>query len=146
MANLSAVIADPNKRRAVVDDGVSVIEAEVADKGGLSGLAIKAAFGMVKKVRPGFVGQALNALLDEFAQAVDPIWAECTAKGGDPAATFAAQAPRVSEALLKITDKRAAGASGPVKATYEKLRPEAVKHTVAAMPRVAGLLKKHASA
>ena len=145
MASLKEVVADPSRRRAVVDDGVTVIEAEVADKGGLSGMAIKAAFGMVKRLRPGFVGQALNHLLDEFAGAVDPIWTECVAKGGDPAAGFTAQGPRVTQALLGITDKRAAGGSGPVKATYEKLRPEAVKHVQVAMPRVAGLLKKHAS-
>lgn len=145
MASLKEVISVEARRRAVVDDGVTVIEAEVADKGGLSGLAIKAAFGMVKKVRPGFVGQALNALLDEFANVVDPIWAECIAKGGDPVPTFSSQGPRVAEALLSITDRRSRGASGPVKATYEKLRPEAVKHVQVAMPRLAGLLKKHAA-
>ena len=144
MASLKDVIADPNKRRAVVDDGVNVIEAEVADKGGLSGMALKGAFKVVKGVRPGFVGQALNALLDEFAGAVDPIWAECIAKGGDTSAAFVAVGPRVAESLLSITDKRARGAAGPVRATYDKLRPEAVKHVVAAMPRLAGLLKKHA--
>lgn len=145
MASLSAVVADPDRRHAVVDDGVNVIEAEVADKGGLSGLAIKAAFGMVKKIRPGFVGQALNALLDDFATAVDPIWADCLGSGGDPVRGFTAQANRVAESLLSITDRRAARAAGPVRSTYERLRPEAVKHTVAAMPRIAGLLKKHAS-
>lgn len=145
MASLAAVIQDPARRRAVVDDGVTVIEAEVADKSGLSGLAIKGAFGMVQKVKPGFVGGALNHLLDDFAKKIDPIWQAAGAQGGDQAANFQKRGPEVAEALLSITDGRARGASGPVRSTYDKLRPEASKHVQSAMPRLSGLLKRHAS-
>lgn len=145
MASLKDVISDPKKRRNVVDDGVSVIEAEVGDKGGLSGLAIKAAYATVKKIKPGFVVGALNHLLDDFAGKVDPFWAAALEKGGDPGAHFMAQGPQVSEALLSITDERARNAAGPVRKTYDQLRPQASKHVREAMPRLAGLLKKHAS-
>lgn len=139
------VIADPNRRRAVVDDGVLVIEAEVADKSGLSGMAIKGAFAMVQRVKPGFVGGALNHLLDDFAKKVDPFWTAAVAEGGDASKNFQRKGPQVAEALLTITDARARSASGPVRATYDKLRPEASKHVLVAMPRVAGLLKKYAT-
>ena len=145
MASLSSVLTDPAKRRAVVDEGVLVIEAEVADKSGLSGMAIKTAYAMVKKVKPGFVGGAMNHLLDDFARQVDPFWADCQKNGTDARAYFTRHAGPVSEALLKITDERARNAAGPVRSTYDKLRPEASKHVQAAMPRVAELLKKHAS-
>lgn len=144
MASLTDVIADPNRRRAVVDDGVLVIEAEVADKSGLSGMAIKTAFAMVNRVKPGFVGGALNHLLDDFAKKVDPFWAASVAEGGDASKNFQKKGPQVAEALLSITDARARSASGPVRGTYDKLRPEASKHVLVAMPRVAGLLKKYA--
>lgn len=144
MASLKDVIADPDKRRTVVDDGVAVIEAEVSDKGGLTGLAIKAAYGTVKKIKPGFVGGALNHLLDDFAAKVDPFWETAKATGGDPSASFIGQGPKVAEALLSITDGRARSASGPVRKTYDQLRPQASKHVQEAMPRLAGLLKKHA--
>lgn len=145
MASLSAIVANPTKRRAVVDEGVAVIEAEVADKSGLSGMAIKTAFAMVKKIKPGFVGGAMNHLLDDFARQVDPFWADCQKSGADARGYFTRNAGAVSEALLKITDERARSASGPARSTYDKLRPEASKHVQAAMPRIADLLKKHAS-
>lgn len=144
MPSLADVISDPNKRRAVVDDGVTVIEAEVASKSGLSGMAIKAGFGVVQKVRPGFVGSALNHLMDDFAKQVDPFWAQAKAAGGDPASNFARRGPEVADALLSITDQRARGASGPVRKTYDQLRPQAKKHVEEAMPRLSQLLKRHA--
>lgn len=144
MQSLKDVIADPKKRRAVIDDGVAVIEAEVGDKGGLSGLAIKAAYGTVKKVKPGFVVGALHHLLDDFAGKVDPFWTSAVQGGGDPVKTFVSLGPAVSEALLSITDQRARSAAGPVRKTYDQLRPQASKHVIEAMPRIAGLLKKHA--
>lgn len=145
MATLTSVLTDPVKRRRVVDDGVAMIEAEVADKSGLSGMAIKGAFAMVQKLRPGFVGGALNHLIDDFAKQVDPFWTEQQATGGDPRAFFTRNGARISDALLQITDGRARGASGPVRSTYDKLRPQAQKHVQDAMPRLADLLKKHAS-
>jgi hypothetical protein len=145
MASLSEVLADPTKRRRVVDDGVAMIEAEVADKSGLSGMAIKAAFAMVQKVKPGFVGGTLNHLLDDFAKKVDPFWLDCQAKKAEPRAFFQQNGAAIANALLSITDDRARKAEGPVKSTYDKLRPEAQKHVTSAMPRLADLLRKHAS-
>ncbi|MDP2313262.1 MAG: hypothetical protein Q8P41_10180 [Pseudomonadota bacterium] len=145
MPSLSDVLAEPAKRKKVVDDGVSVIEAEVSDKGGLSGMAIKTAFAMVQKVKPGFVGGTLNHLLDDFAKKIDPFWLDCLAQKADPRSYFVKNGTQVADALLSITDGRARNASGPIRNTYDKLRPQAQKHVVEAMPRLAGLLQKHAS-
>jgi hypothetical protein len=145
MPSLSEVLADPAKRKRVIDDGVAVVEAEVADKSGLSGMAIKAAFGMVQKLKPGFVGGALNHLMPDFALQIDPIWADCQKSGQEPRRYFVAHAARIADSLLHVTDDRAKNAVGPVRSTYDKLRPEASKHVQAAMPRLADLVKKHAS-
>ena len=145
MPTLTEVLADPNRRRRVVDDGVGVIEAEVSDKSGLSGMAIKTAFAMVSRLKPGFIGGALNHLMDDFAEKIDPFWIDCQSKGADARTYFVQHGPRVAEALLQITDARAKGASGPVRSAYDKLRPEGQKHVIAAMPRLAELVRKHAS-
>ena len=145
MPSLSEVLAEPARRKKVVDDGVAVIEAEVSDKSGLSGIAIKTAFGMVQKVKPGFVGGTLNHLLDDFAKKIDPFWLDCQAQKADPKSFFVKNASLVANALLSITDGRARNASGPIRNTYDKLRPQAEKHVIEAMPRLAGLLQKHAS-
>ncbi len=145
MPSLTEVLAEPARRKKVVDEGVSVIEAEVADKTGLTGIAIKTAFAMVQKVKPGFVGGALNHLLDDFARKIDPFWLACQAEKADPRSYFVKNASAVADALLSITDGRARSASGPIRNTYDKLRPQAQKHVIEAMPRLAGLLQKHAS-
>ncbi len=145
MGSLVDTVKDPAKRKLVVDAGVRMIEAEVADKGGLSGLAIKGAFKLVSGIKPGFVGGTLNHLLDDFSAKVDPFWADCQQKGEDPRGYFVRRGPEIANALLSITDDRAKNARGPVKNTYDKLRPEAVKHVTAAMPRLADMVKTYAS-
>lgn len=145
MPTLTEVLADPARRRRVVDDGVGVIEAEVGDKSGLSGMAIKAAYAMVARIKPGFIGGALNHLLDDFAKQIDPFWVECQSKGADAKTFFVQNGPKVADALLRITDARAKAAAGPVRSAYDKLRPEGQKHVVSAMPRLAELVRKHAS-
>ena len=49
---------------------------KVADKSGLTGLAIKGAYKVVQSVRPGFVRQVVDGLLDDFLSALDPIYQE----------------------------------------------------------------------
>lgn len=145
MPALSDVIKNPDKRRAVVDDGVEVIEKEVADKSGLSGMAIKAAFATVKKIKPGFIGGSLNHLLDDFARQVDPFWAKCQEEKADARSYFVKNGSAIANALLKITDDRAKKAAGPARSAYDQLRPKAVEHVTVAMPRLGDLVKKHAS-
>jgi hypothetical protein len=146
MGSLSEVIQDPARRKKVVDDCVALIDAEVGDKGGLSGMAIKAAFATVKGVKPGIIPMSMDHLLDDFSKQVDPFWAECQQKGEQPRAFFARRKSDIANALLKITDDRAKKSSHTtlVKA-YNGLRDKAVEHIGTAMPRFADLVQKHAS-
>ena len=52
MGSLADVIQDDSKRRAVIDDCVRLLDAEVSDKRGLRGMAVKTAFKAVKGVQP----------------------------------------------------------------------------------------------
>ena len=74
MATLNELLTAPARRSRVVEDCVFLIEDEVKRKGGLSGLAIKAAFGAVKTVKPGFIAEAVDNLLDDFAKRLDPYY------------------------------------------------------------------------
>jgi hypothetical protein len=143
---LSDVVKDPVKRRAVVDDCVKLIDAEVGDKRGLTGAAIKAAYMTVKNIKPGFVGAAMNDLLDPFSQKVDPFWAECQAKKSNARQFFALKRAEIANALLSITDQRADRSEHKVLVkAYHRLRPQAVNHIGDAMPRLADVIVKHAS-
>jgi hypothetical protein len=144
MATLLEQLGTGDKRRAVIDDGLQVLDAEVADKSGISGLAIKAAYKVVQGVKPGFLRQVVDWMLDDFLKALQPLHAEAVEKGQPPGAYLRGNAARVADALLSVTDARAARAEGSmVKSAYEKLRPTAKKHVEAAAPRLASMLERH---
>ncbi len=147
MTSLKQLLGSGDKRSAVIDDACGVLDQEVADKGGLGGVAIKGAYKLVRGIKPGFVREVVDNLLDDFLDALDPIYQEALEKKQQPGSYLEKAPGRVAEALLGITDKRAEHASsGAIKKTYRKLRPTAHKHVEAAAPRLGQLLEKHAPA
>lgn len=145
MATLKESLGGGEKRQLVIDDACRVLDEEVSDKGGLGGIAVKAAYSVVKGIRPGFIRQAVDHLLDEFLDALDPFHREAIEKGKRPSDHIRTEAGRVAEALLAVTDRKAERAeSGLVRKSYDKLRPSAKKHVEAAANRMGQLLDKHA--
>jgi hypothetical protein len=141
---LAEALADKDKKASIVAECATLIDEEVAAKGGLSGMALKAGYGAVKGIKPGFIAHVRNDLLPEFAKNVDPIWAEGVTKG-KPAQYFEDNRGRVADALLAVTDGKVKNAkSGLVRSTYEKLRGTAKKHVEDAVPRLGKLLAKYA--
>jgi hypothetical protein len=143
MGALTDLIAIPERKKAVVHDAAVLLDEEVASKGGVSGLAVKAAFGMVKAVKPGIIPETIDGLLPEFAAVLDPIFAqrpEGTALGG----YLMSREKDVVQALLSVTDARAKRTTHKtLSGAYNRLRPSAEKQVAAAMPRVAKLMDKH---
>ena len=144
MASLEEVLNDPARKDSVVQDCMGIIDAEVSDKGGLSGLAIKGGYKAVQGVKPGFVQKVVRDLLPEFATAIDPVYQEAVEAGGSIERHLVAQKSRVADALLGITDAKAERSTNKlVRKTYEKLRGTAKKNVEAAVPRLGGLIEKH---
>ena len=142
MGTLRDKLNDPTTRQRVIDDATKVIDAEVSDKGGLGGMAIKAAYSMVKGMAPGIVSKLLNNMLPDFLDAVQPYADQAKQSGGDLKQLFAQRGAEVANALLAVTDSRAAKSdAGSLKKGYEKLRPSAQKHVESALPRLAELVK-----
>jgi hypothetical protein len=145
MPSLTEALTAESKKSAVVEDCLALIDAEVQDKGGLTGLAIKAGYKTVQGIKPGFVRQVVVDLLPEFARALDPLYQEAKAAGHGVRDHFTSNTSRVADALLSITDEKAKRAkSGMVKGTYDKLRGSAKKNVEAAVPRLATMIEKHA--
>jgi hypothetical protein len=146
MSTLKEILGRPGTRPQVIADCERVIEEEVDSKG-LAGLPIKAAYKIVKAVKPGFVPEVIDHMLDDFAEKLDPLYQAAVSKNEPVTAYFNARAGEVSEALLSITDGRAQRAKNQgLKSAYERLRPMAKKHVEAAVPRVSRLVAKHAAA
>jgi len=143
MATLVEILTKPETRPRVVRACNELIAAEVAAKGGLSGIAVKGAYRLVLTIKPAMVSEVVDKLLPEFAEALEPFFAASAAPAGElpRARAFAellvAQRGLVSEALLSVTDRRAAKASGPLQKTYAKLRGSAQEHVDAAVPGLA---------
>lgn len=143
--SLAQALTDEAKKPAIVRDCLEIIDAEVAGKSGLSGMAVKAGYRAVKGIKPGFIQNVVEGLLPEFAEALDPIHAEAVAQGVDVETYFKQHSGRVADALLAVTDAKAEKSTNKiVKGTYSKLRGTAKKHVEEAVPRLAGLIARHA--
>src|SRR5262245_65606211 len=78
MGILRDIASDGDKRKQIIDETIHVVDAEVSDKGGLSGMAIKTAYAMVKGLAPGMMQKLVNGLLDDFMGSLDPLYAAPT--------------------------------------------------------------------
>lgn len=137
-------IATAPKRQPVIKDCELLIEEEVKKKGGLSGMAIKMAFTVVKAVKPGFITEAVDHLLDDFARRLEPFYQGARTSGRPLPGYFSERSSEIAEALLGITDARARGAqNAAVKKSYEKLRPTAKAHVAEAVPGLSRIIEKH---
>jgi hypothetical protein len=137
---LRDILDDPARRARFLDEGVRLVDAEVARKSGLSGMAIRTGFRAIQKVRPDIVRAALDMLLPAFEPAIEPKFQAAQAHG-DVAGWFRAHATDVAQAMLAVTDAKAARANNAiVKGAYQGLRGQALTHVVEAMPAVGTLL------
>jgi hypothetical protein len=137
-------LGEKAKRKVVIDDCVTMIDEEVGSKGGLSGIAIKAAYKVVKGLKPGFIAEAVDGLLDDFCKNLQPIADEAVGKGLGIQKYFVDNRGKVADALLSITDERAKKTRHNVaKGAYEKLRGTAKKNVEEAVPRIGAVIEKH---
>lgn len=140
MPSLSDQLLRPEAKPHVIDGCCKLIEREVASKRGISGVAVKAGFAVVTKVKPGFIRDVVTTLLPEFTASLDPLYEQCASEAASPevAEVFARRVTsdraRAAEALLGVTDRRIGGARPAVQRAYEKLRPNARENVEAALP------------
>jgi hypothetical protein len=138
---VSDALLDPTRRPVAVEALTDVIDAEVADKSGFGGVAVKTGYAAAKKLGGSFVPSATDRLLPQFATALDPFWAT---KGDTPfGAHLAAQPEAVADALLAVTDAKAASTTHAAAAkVYGTLRGKAKEHVVAALPRLGAAVER----
>ncbi len=138
---VSDALLEPSRRPVAVATLTDVIDAEVADKSGLAGAAVKAGYAAAKKLGGNFVTSATDRLLPQFASALDPFWAT---KGQQSfGAHLASQPEAAADALLAVTDAKAASTShGAAAKVYGSLRGKAREHVVVALPRLGAAVER----
>ena len=147
-STLNDILLDPSRRPAVVADLTRLVDAEASDNSGVSGLAVKGGYSVLKQIHSDSVPDAVDGMLPDFIERVVPVYADYAANGsGSLSAHLTANSSAVADALLGVTDDRAeASHRESVKKVYAKLRPQAKKHVEEALPRLGELIQGHTTA
>jgi len=146
-ATLQESLLTPDTQPKVLADCYKLIEQEISDQSGVSGAAVKLAYKTVSTFMPGHIHFMVESLLPRLVDQLEPYWADFSTSGGSEFGDYLAKrGEEVSEALLSVTDARAAASNRPtiIKA-YRAVRGSAVKHVEAALPNVGGLVLKYAA-
>lgn len=131
-------------RDAFLRDVAALVEEEVEAQGGITGFAIKGSYRIAQGFRPNFLSSALRQLFPAFASRLAEVVA-AKAEGQSYEALFRAEEERVTAALLAVADERAREAqTKTVRGAYQKIRGHAEKKVRRAVPRLGGILDRHA--
>lgn len=132
------------KRPQLISDCEKLIDEEVSAKSGLTGIAVKTAFSMVKAIKPGIIRESVDMLINDFVEKMEPFYTAQQGGSQSVEAYFTARASEVADALLGVTDARAARSkNGTIKKAYESLRPKGKQHVEAAIPRLSRLVGRY---
>jgi hypothetical protein len=146
-ATLEEILLTPDIRPKVKDDCYQLLAQQIAETSGISGAAVKLAYKTVNAFRPGHIRHMVAVLLPDLVGKLEPYWADFSTSGGAGFGDYLAKrGEEVSQALLSVTDARAAASARPtiVKA-YNSVRSGALRHVEATLPQIGELVAKYAT-
>jgi hypothetical protein len=136
-------LKDKTIQANVVADCARLMDEQVAAKTGISGMALKAAYGIVKGVEPSYIPKAIQRLLPDALAALDPVWNEGV-QSGDPVAHLSQNRSRTADMLLSITDVKIEKSNNKaVRASYNQFRKSVKNDVEEAVPGLAKILGTH---
>lgn len=138
---LQESLLNPTNRPQVVKDCVALIDEQVGD----SGLIVKGAYKVVTTFKSGIIEDAVDTLVDDFVARLEPFHADFVAAGGGSFGDYlSGRGPEVANALLGVTDERAANSDrATLKKAYEKVRPSGAENIEKALPKLGKLVEKY---
>jgi len=144
MASLRDILLQDGVRPTVVREIAALLDDEVARKTGVGGMAIKAAFKTVKTIKVSFLPAVVDALLEEWLDAMEPEYQDFLRQGGGDFQSFSrGREAEMAEALLSVTDRRAeVSVHRSAASLYKKLRPSASAHVASAVPALTGIVAR----
>ena len=145
MSQLKDILLQSGNRDRVIGDCVNLVESEVASKSGLGGMAVKTAFGVIKKLNPRIIHMAVNKLIDDFVDAMAPFYEDYQAANtSNLESHWSAKRQELADALLGVTDTRIAKVENKtIQKAYSKLRPSGAKHVEASVPGIAQVVARY---
>jgi hypothetical protein len=141
---LSEKLQDELVKASMAADCTKLMDEQVATKGGISGLALKATYGVVKGISADYIPGAIQRLLPEAISALDPMWEEGI-QAGDPVAHLTQNSERTADTILSVTDAKIKRVNnGLICSSYNKLRKSVKGDISAAVPGLAKIIGRHA--
>jgi hypothetical protein len=146
-ATLQEILLAPDTQPKVMADCFTLIEQEVSSLPGIRGTALKLAYKTVSAVAPGHVRYLMEAMLPQMVEQLEPFWVDFTASGSSEFGDYLVKrGDEVAEALLSVTDARAAASGRPaVVRAYQTVRGGAGHHIGASLPRVGDMVARYAA-
>ena len=136
MPSLNELLNTPERRPKVVAACAELVEDELNRAKGVSGIALRTAFGVIQALDGEFVRKALDRLFDDFIARLEPFWLQTTPENIE--IDWARNADEVTDALLGAADVKVARAKNrTVQKVYKKLRPKAATYVKSAVPGLA---------
>jgi hypothetical protein len=145
-ATLHQILLAPDTRPQVLVDCYALVEQEISDQSGFVGAGVKLAYKTVNTFMPGHVRHMVEVLLPDLVDKLQPFWADFGESGSSEFGDYLVKrGEEVSQALLEVTDARAAASGRPtVVRAYKTVRGGATKHIEAALPRLGDLVLAYA--
>jgi hypothetical protein len=145
MTQLADLLLTPKQRPGLIKNCASLIDNEVHAKTGLTGLAVKGAFALVKKVKPGIIQDAIERLIDDFVSVLEPSYITFKEEEHSEFDAFLCTRPlEIADQLLAVTDRRIQKANiAVIQKAYQKLRPSGEKYVAQAVPGLAKILASY---
>ena len=147
-SNLKERLGTDPTRSQLVADCETLVDDQVKQKSGLTGVAIKGAYATIKRIKKGFVSEVINGLLDDWLDKLQSHYDSWSSGGSGTLSEYlSARSDDVAEDLLSVTDARAKNSRHTTaRKAYEKLRGSAKKNVVEAVPPLARLVERHIEA
>jgi len=141
---LSDNLLTADNQPLIVQDCCEMIDAQVASKSGMSGMAIKTAFAALKGIKPNYIHGVVDSLLVPCFTSLDPLWEEGLQQG-EPVEYLKVNKSQTADALLGVTDTKVKNSKlQVVRGVHGKLRGSAKKHVEEAIPDFAQIIGKYA--
>lgn len=145
MPTLSSILLSSAMSEALVRDLAAAIEAHVASKSGLRGMAMKLGFNTLRAAKPDIAMRATRNLLPHIGAALEPLYKQFTAGGqgnfGDFLSRHAAQAAQL---VVKAVDVRIAQSSNTMAQTiYKQFHSSAGDELKKLLPALGHVINQH---
>jgi hypothetical protein len=130
----------------LVADVQSLVDNEIGSKG-ITAAPLKGAYKAISAFAPGYLSEAVGAMLPGMVHQLEPYWADFATSGGAGFGDYLAKrGGEVSESLLAVTDDMAANSGkATVVKTYQLVRGSAAKNIEPALPALGALVQKYAA-